>query len=78
MQLASWPLRVIRFIFTTRPSEVSVPFLCTTVTGFAHCLDRTEETEPNQFLDVSFLGVFLCTEMLKFHRSLSIYGVVPS
>lgn len=42
----------------------SLPFLCTTVTGSAHCLAHTEETELDHFLDVSLL--FLCKrETLK-------------
>lgn len=34
------------------------PFLCTTVTGSAHCLDHTEETELNPFLGVSLLFLY--------------------
>lgn len=42
----------------------SLPFLCTTVTGSAHCLAHTKETELDHFLDVSAL--FLCKrETLK-------------
>lgn len=36
----------------------SLPFLCTTVTGSAHCLDHTEETELDHFLDVSLLFLY--------------------
>lgn len=34
------------------------PFLCTTVTGSAHCLDHMEDTELNPFLDVSLLFLY--------------------
>lgn len=45
MQLALWPLLIV-FISSICPSEVQyvLPFLCITVTGFAHCLDQTNET----------------------------------
>lgn len=36
----------------------SLPFLCTTVTGSAHCLAHTEETELDHFLDVSSLFLY--------------------
>lgn len=49
-QLASWPLLII-LIDNIDPSEVQyvLPFPRITVTGFAHCLEQTDETKRTQF-----------------------------